>query len=51
MVRSGIASWPARIPMGRFGTPEGCAQTVLMVIGNGYMTGQTVALNGGVNFN
>jgi 3-oxoacyl-[acyl-carrier protein] reductase len=51
MVRSGVASSPARIPLGRFGTPEECAQAVLMVIGNGYMTGQTVHLNGGMNFN
>jgi 3-oxoacyl-[acyl-carrier protein] reductase len=51
MVRSGVASSPARIPLGRFGTPEECAQAVLMVIGNGYMTGLTVPLNGGMNFN
>lgn len=50
MVRSGVASSPARIPLGRFGTPEECAQAVLMVIGNGYMTGQTVQLNGGMSF-
>jgi len=50
MVRSGLASSAARIPLGRFGTPEECAQAVLMVIGNGYMTGQTVALSGGLSF-
>jgi 3-oxoacyl-[acyl-carrier protein] reductase len=50
MVRSGLASSPARIPLGRFGTPEECAQAVLMVIGNAYMTGQTVALSGGLSF-
>jgi 3-oxoacyl-[acyl-carrier protein] reductase len=50
MVRSGVASSPARIPLGRFGTPEECAQAVLMVIGNGYMTGQTIALSGGLSF-
>jgi 3-oxoacyl-[acyl-carrier protein] reductase len=50
MVRGGVASSPARIPMGRFGTPEECAQAVLMVIANGYMTGQTVQLNGGMSF-
>ena len=50
MVRSGVASSPARIPLGRFGTPEECAQAVLMVIGNAYMTGQTVALSGGMSF-
>lgn len=50
MVRQGVASSPARIPMGRFGTSEEVAQAVLMVIGNGYMTGQTVQLNGGMSF-
>jgi 3-oxoacyl-[acyl-carrier protein] reductase len=50
MVRAGVASSPARIPLGRFGTPEECAQAVLMVIGNAYMTGQTVALSGGMSF-
>jgi 3-oxoacyl-[acyl-carrier protein] reductase len=51
MVRSGVASSPARIPLGRFGTSEEVAQVVLMLIGNGYMTGQTVALSGGMSFN
>ena len=50
MVRSGVASSPARIPMGRFGTSEEVAQAVLMVMGNAYMTGQTVQLNGGMSF-
>jgi 3-oxoacyl-[acyl-carrier protein] reductase len=50
MVRSGLASSPARIPLGRFGTPEECAQIVLMLMGNAYMTGQTVALSGGMSF-
>lgn len=50
MVRSGLASSPDRIPLGRFGTAEECAQAVLMVIGNAYMTGQTVALSGGMSF-
>ena len=50
MVRSGVASSPARIPIGRFGTSDEVAQAVLMVIGNAYMTGQTIQLNGGMNF-
>ena len=50
MVRSGVASSAARIPMGRFGTSEEVAQAVLMAMGNGYMTGQTIQLNGGMNF-
>jgi 3-oxoacyl-[acyl-carrier protein] reductase len=51
MVRSGVASAPTRIPLGRFGTSQEVAQVVLMLIGNGYMTGQTVALSGGMSFN
>jgi 3-oxoacyl-[acyl-carrier protein] reductase len=39
-----------RIPLGRMGHPAEVAQAVLMVIGNAYMTGQTVAVNGGVAF-
>lgn len=50
MVRAGLASSPDRIPLGRFGTAEECAQAVMMVIGNAYMTGQTVALSGGLSF-
>ena len=49
MVRD-LASSPARVPLGRFGTPEECAQVVMMLVGNGYMTGQTVALSGGLSF-
>ena len=51
MVRSGVASSPARIPLGRFGTGEEVAKVVMMLVGNGYMTGQTVALSGGMSFN
>ena len=39
-----------RIPLGRMGTAEEIAQAVLMVVGNPYMTGQTVQLNGGTQF-
>ena len=38
----------ARIPLGRMGTPAEVAQAVLMVIGNEYMTGQTLHVNGGM---
>ena len=40
----------ARIPLGRMGTAEEVAQAVVMVVGNEYMTGQTIQLNGGTNF-
>jgi 3-oxoacyl-[acyl-carrier protein] reductase len=38
------------IPLGRLGQPDEVAQAVLMVLGNTYMTGQTIALNGGMAF-
>jgi 3-oxoacyl-[acyl-carrier protein] reductase len=38
------------IPLGRLGQPDEVAQAVLMVLGNDYMTGQTIALNGGMAF-
>src|SRR6516162_8086126 len=41
----------SRIPLGRFGTADEVAKVVLMVIGNAYMTGQTVGLSGGMAFN
>jgi 3-oxoacyl-[acyl-carrier protein] reductase len=50
MVKQGLASSASRIPLGRFGTPEECAAIVLMLAGNAYMTGQTVALSGGMSF-
>lgn len=41
----------SRIPIGRFGTADEVAQAVMMLIGNAYMTGQTVAMSGGMAFN
>jgi 3-oxoacyl-[acyl-carrier protein] reductase len=46
----GRSDLAARIPLGRLGHPEEVAQAVLMVLGNDYMTGQTIMLNGGMNF-
>ena len=46
----GRSDLAARIPLGRMGQPGEVAQAVLMVVGNDYMTGQTIALNGGVAF-
>ena len=40
----------SRIPVGRLGTVDEIAQIVLMVVGNAYMTGQTIAANGGMYF-
>jgi 3-oxoacyl-[acyl-carrier protein] reductase len=38
---------PDLIPVGRFGTPEEVAQVALMLALNGYITGQTINVNGG----
>jgi 3-oxoacyl-[acyl-carrier protein] reductase len=38
----------ARIPVGRFGTAEEIADAVVMLARNGYITGQTLNLNGGL---
>ena len=40
----------ANIPLGRFGQAHEVAQAVLMALGNDYMTGQTIVLNGGMSF-
>jgi 3-oxoacyl-[acyl-carrier protein] reductase len=38
---------PALIPVGRFGSVEEVADVVIMLVKNGYMTGQTINVNGG----
>src|SRR5262245_46979698 len=47
---SGQSDLARNIPLGRLGRPEEVAQAVLMVLGNDYMTGQTIILNGGMAF-
>ena len=39
------------VPLGRLGLPDEVAKAVVMVIGNAYMTGQTIQVNGGLHFN
>ena len=51
MIAAQRAESAARIPLGRLGTSEEVAAAVMMVAGNPYMTGQTVSVNGGLNFN
>jgi 3-oxoacyl-[acyl-carrier protein] reductase len=41
----------SRIPLGRFGQPAEVAKAVMMLIDNPYMTGQTIAMSGGMAFN
>lgn len=47
LIDAGVAD---RIPVRRAGTGEEIAQAVLLLMGNGYMTGQTIAVNGGSLF-
>jgi 3-oxoacyl-[acyl-carrier protein] reductase len=48
MVKANPRITPDMIPMGRFGTVEECADVAVTIAGNAYMTGQTIALNGGM---
>jgi len=47
MVRSNPRASAALIPAGRFGDVEEVADVVVMLAGNGYITGQTINVNGG----
>ena len=47
MVTSNPRARPDLIPIGRFGAVEEVAQTALLLVSNGYITGQTVNVNGG----
>ena len=49
MVRD-LEAKPDRIPVGRFGRAEEVADAVLMLVGNAYITGQTINVNGGMYF-
>jgi 3-oxoacyl-[acyl-carrier protein] reductase len=46
----GDGDFARSVPLGRLGRPEEVAQAMLMAIGNGYMTGQTIPVNGGMHF-
>ena len=47
MVRSNPNARRDLIPVGRFGRPEEVAEVAVMLAGNGYITGQTIHVNGG----
>ena len=47
MIRNNPRVKPDLIPIGRFGTVEEVAEIVVMLAGNGYVTGQTISPNGG----
>lgn len=42
-----IKASPTAIPIGRFGTPEEVAEVAVMLAKNGFITGQTININGG----
>jgi len=48
MVTADLRARPERIPIGRFGKPEELAALAVAILGNGYITGQTINLNGGL---
>ncbi len=48
MIAGNPKARPDRIPVGRFGTAEEVAGVVVMLARNGYITGQTVNVNGGL---
>lgn len=47
MIRNNPKIQPNLLPVGRFGTAEEVAQAVVLLATNGYITGQTINLNGG----
>jgi 3-oxoacyl-[acyl-carrier protein] reductase len=47
MIRGKPAITPQLIPVGRFGTSDEVATVALMLATNGYITGQTINVNGG----
>ena len=47
LIEAGVA---ARIPVGRVGTGDEIAQAVVLLVGDAFVTGQTLAVNGGALF-
>ncbi len=47
MVTANLNAKPDLIPVGRFGSVDEIADVVLMIAANGYVTGQTINVNGG----
>ena len=42
--------WRRRIPLGRLGTPEELAEAVCFLLGARYVTGQVLAVDGGLSW-
>ena len=47
---TGLAATPALIPIGRFGKVEEVAEAAVMLVRNGYITGQTINVSDGLYF-
>src|ERR1700716_2434050 len=47
MINGNLAIKPTLIPIGRFGTVDEVSSIAVMLAGNGYITGQTINVNGG----
>ncbi len=47
MVTSNPNASPALIPVGRYGAPDEVSAVAVMLAQNGYITGQTINVNGG----
>lgn len=47
MVKDNPRARPDLIPVGRFGRPEEIGEVAVMLAANGYLTGQTIRVNGG----
>ena len=47
MITSNPRAQQDLVPLGRFGTVEETTDVVVMLANNGYMTGQTISVNGG----
>jgi 3-oxoacyl-[acyl-carrier protein] reductase len=47
MVTKNLEVTPQLVPVGRFGAVAEVAQVIVMLAGNGYITGQTINVNGG----
>lgn len=47
MVRSNPKARPDKTPIGRFGTVDEVVDVAVMLACNGYITGQTINVNGG----
>ncbi|MCL2459535.1 MAG: 3-oxoacyl-ACP reductase FabG [Desulfobulbus sp.] len=48
MLRGNDRAQPSLVPLGRFGSVEEVAEVVVMLARNGYITGQTINVNGGL---